>query len=589
MRVRLIVPGLVLLLAALLLAQPTLAAPDSGRRTSGSTKTWIPLVALRPTRPPIRTATPKPTLTPTSTPTRTSTLTPTPTQPPTQTPTQTPTMTPAPTSTQTPTQAPATATPDPAYPHRNITQYDGPQTCVACHATEAEDALHSEHMKWEGKWSQVNTYCTSPEPADYACLSCHASTGKVTNQTVNDVDCLICHSDTYRRSLQPLDIPVTVTDWQGTTKTYMTPRKNAEGNYTMQPRFDLMPPGTTMEQLAQNVHLPTRATCLRCHAGAGGGDGVKRGDISSVTINPPLTSDVHMSPQGANFTCQTCHVTTDHKIAGKGIDLRISEGGAVKACADCHSAKPHGSSDLNKHTDRVACQTCHIPAFARDVATEMSRDWTHPVWNPAACSGQGGWVGEEVKASNVVPQYTFWNGASYVYDLAQSISAQSDGSYAMAAAEGDINGAGSKLYPIKLHQAVQPRHDATGRMVQYDVLWNFMTGKYEEAAARGVAFMGLSGSYSWVHTTAEQLITHGVAPEDDALACAACHNDGPQMDLQALGYTLKGPTSSVCTQCHGPKETKPFYTLHNKHVTDKKYDCVWCHTFSRPERGLKLP
>lgn len=71
-----------------------------------------------------------------------------------------------------------------------------------------------------------------------------------------------------------------------------------------------------------------------------------------------------------------------------------------------------------------------------------------------------------MKASNVIPQYTFWDGTSYVYDLAQSIGPQPDGSYAMAAANGDINGAGSKLYPIKLHQAVQPRHDATGRVVQ---------------------------------------------------------------------------------------------------------------------------
>ncbi len=85
-------------------------------------------------------------------------------------------------------------------------------------------------------------------------------------------------------------------------KTYWTPEKNAEGDYPMQPRFDLMPAGTTMVELAQNVHLPTRATCLRCHADAGGGDGVKRGDISSANINPSLTSDVHMSPQGANLS-----------------------------------------------------------------------------------------------------------------------------------------------------------------------------------------------------------------------------------------------------------------------------------------------
>ncbi len=309
--------------------------------------------------------------------------------------------------------------------------------------------------------------------------------------------------------------------------------------------------------------------------------------MSSVNINPPLTSDVHMSPDGGNFTCQTCHVTEDHKISGKGIDLRISEGPGTKLCADCHSTKPHETSKLDNHTDRVACQACHIPAFARDMPTEMSRDWTHPVFNPASCSGQGGWVGEEVKASNVKPNYTWWNGDSYVYSLADPIQPQPDGSYAMAQALGDIQDA--KLYPIKLHQAVQPRHDASSRMVQYDVLWNFMTGKYEEAAARGVAYMGLGGSYTWVRTTAEQLVTHGVAPKDSALRCENCHEGGDQMDFAALGYGLKGPESAVCTQCHGVKESKPFYDLHNKHVTDKQYDCSTCHTFTRPERGLKMP
>jgi hypothetical protein len=384
-------------------------------------------------------------------------------------------------------------------------------------------------------------------------------------------------------------VPLTVTDWQGNQKTYNTPQENPDGSYTMQPRFDLMPAGTTMAQLAQNVHLPTRATCLRCHAKAGGGDGVKRGDISTANLNPSLTSDVHLSPQGGNFTCQACHVTTNHQIPGKGIDLRVAEGGAVKACADCHAAKPHSNVDLDKHTDRVACQTCHIPKFGKDVATEMSRDWTKPTWNPAGCNGQGAWVGEEVKGSNVTPKYTFWNGTSVVYDLAQPISPDADGTYTMAKANGAIDGAGSKLYPIKVHEAYQPRHDASGRMVQYDVLWNFMTGKYEEAAARGVSFMGLNGGYQWVRTKAEQLITHGVEPKGNALVCATCHESDSQMDLTALGYVLKGDTSTVCSQCHNDRPVKPFYDMHNRHVTSKGYDCSWCHTFSRPERGLKLP
>ena len=182
--------------------------------------------------------------------------------------------------------------------------------------------------------------------------------------TVNDVDCLMCHSDTYQRAVGPLTGSITVTDWQGTTKTVKVPEKNAQGDYTMMPRYDLMPPGTTLEQLAQNVQLPTRATCLKCHAKAGGADGAKRGDISSANANPSLTSDVHMSPQGGDFACQTCHVTQDHKIAGKGIDLRISEG-TVKACADCHSAKPHSDTKLDKHTDHVAARRATSPSTGR--------------------------------------------------------------------------------------------------------------------------------------------------------------------------------------------------------------------------------
>lgn len=41
--------------------------------------------------------------------------------------------------------------------------------------------------------------------------------------------------------------------------------------------------------------------------------------------------------------------------------------------------------------------------------------------------------------------------------------------------------------------------------------------------------------------------------------------------------------------CHGNKGDKSFVPLHDKHVKDKGYDCSWCHDFSRPERGLRMP
>ncbi len=444
--------------------------------------------------------------------------------------------------------------------------------------------LGSTHMQWSGKWKEVNTYCTAPEPADFACRSCHVSTGKVTNLTVNDIDCLICHNDTYKRALGPQTNVVNVTDWTGATKTYNFPVK-VNGDYQFQPRYDLMPPGTTMLSLARSVHLPTKTTCLNCHARAGGGDGVKRGDIYMNLASPALTrvEDVHMSPAGGNLTCQSCHVPQNHLIPGKGIDLRVGEGGTV-TCQQCHSGN-HSTANVNKHTARVACQTCHIPSFGKNTPTEMSRDWTKPHWNPAGCGGQGAWIGEEIKASNVIPTYKFWNGTSDIYNFGETIQGV-NGVFNMAAALGTIQD--GKLYPIKVHTSFQPWHSASQRMVQYDVLWNFMTGKYQEAATRGVTFMGLTGAPTWVNASADQLITHGVEPKANALQCTACHGTTTRMNLKAMGYGLKDTKAVVCSQCHADKKQPAFDRMHNNHVGNRDKDCSYCHTFSRPERGLEL-
>ena len=49
-----------------------------------------------------------------------------------------------------------------------------------------------------------------------------------------------------------------------------------------------------------------------------------------------------------------------------------------------------------------------------------------------------------------------------------------------------------------------------------------------------------------------------------------------------VGYMVAAKTMMALTP-------KPFEELHNKHVKDKGYDCSWCHGFSRPERGLRMP
>ena len=72
--------------------------------------------------------------------------------------------------------------------HNGINTYNGPSTCIACHADAGTEVLNSMHGSWlgatpnvtnitgdSGKWGQTNNYCTDPQLADFACLKCHVS------------------------------------------------------------------------------------------------------------------------------------------------------------------------------------------------------------------------------------------------------------------------------------------------------------------------------------------------------------------------------------------------------------------------------
>ena len=87
-------------------------------------------------------------------------------------------------------------------------------------------------------------------------------------------------------------------------------------------------------------------------------------------------------------------------------------------CQACHGQAPHKKiAKLNDHTDKVACQTCHIPRFARgSVATKMSWDWSTSgkrapdgkplvVKNADSHEIYNGKKGDFVLAENVIPQY----------------------------------------------------------------------------------------------------------------------------------------------------------------------------------------
>lgn len=491
--------------------------------------------------------------------------------------------------------------------HQDITSYDGPSTCVGCHETEAYSMLDSLHMQWSGPTPNltntngeslgkanggINTFCTYAMSSGGACFGCHVrADGNAPHAPdVNDVDCLMCHNDIYKRkTVADPNSAVTIVDYLGQEKTYVFGAQDADGNYLNVPNFDAMPAGTTMVELARGVHMPTRQSCLRCHAKAGGGDWTKRGDMGLSSANPSFAEDVHMSPAGADLSCVACHSTEGgHKVGGRGIDLRQTEA-VAPSCQDCHTNAPHDDAVINRHAQgQVSCQVCHIREFGKGGATEMSRDWLSPHWNPAFCNGQGGYVGHEIKVANVKPEYTWFDGTSYVYNLGETIKPNTDGIYNLAKANGKPFDGKSKIVPIKRHRTNTALHES-GQLVAPKIMNMFMTGEFDQAVQAGMAGQGLTGSYTIVEADAEMLISHGVDPKSNAPSCSECHDgsgktpDGTGMvPFGTLGYQVF-PASEMCSLCHG-SESMNWDDMHAKHVEDKGLDCVSCHT--TPPTGL---
>ncbi len=303
--------------------------------------------------------------------------------------------------------------------HADIASYDGPATCIACHRTQAEAIHASVHYQLSGPTPDVpnipgaagkagsgdlgfNSFCGTPSSSPWtACSGCHIGNGmrpspEAAEEQLANIDCLMCHQDAYRRKPAGPFQDAAAIGQDGKERTIQVPVENEKG-------FQYAPDEGKMEvsilEAARTIHRPGRASCLRCHAYAGGSDGSKRGDLSSASANPPQSADVHMSPAGLNFACQECHRFQSHRVLGRGLDLRPSDRPEKLSCTLCHPQKPHGYTNLNNHTARVACQTCHIPSYARDPGTETGRDWSVPVYSSAVLNGQGGWKPQGLAAA----------------------------------------------------------------------------------------------------------------------------------------------------------------------------------------------
>lgn len=474
-------------------------------------------------------------------------------------------------------------------------RWSGNGTCLPCHGAEAREVHASSHYQWEGlapdsldgpamqgkKRSAVNSYCVNILGNWTGCSNCHVGRGKMptataTSTQLKNIDCLVCHQEAYKR------------------------KRSAKSGLFVP---DTAAMTISMDQAVRTVHRPTRATCLQCHAKGGGGDNYKRGDLAMAQVaTTDRTFDVHMATTGANLRCQDCHAVSAHRIAGRGSDLRQTDHDVAMSCSTsaCHPTKAsggHGSSALNLHVQRVACQTCHVgPLSARNAAdtaateaTEVHRDWSRPHLTPS-----GAWHPLPTMANNIKPVYRFWNSKNDHYNFLEIAGTDPVTShYNTSRPLGSIDDTttASKLYPFKYKTALQPYATTRATLVTLDTSKYFAGLGLTAAVESGLVNMGFTAADPWTMVTSEtyQLLTHEIAPKSASLICASCHGSAPtQMNLPALGYTLKGPRSTVCTQCHGREDDNlNWQQVHDKHVKDKKYDCSFCHAFTRPERGLR--
>ena len=474
-----------------------------------------------------------------------------------------------------------------AGPHDNLSFQDYPTNCLSCHSDEARDVFQSTHYQWLGEAPEmvngvgemqgkltnaVNSYCINILGDWPVCGSCHVGLGKRPDDPMagtENIDCLMCHNAEY-----------------ATQRTRLS-----DGSLGV---------ASPADDMVRNVHRPTRDNCLACHAKAGGGDGVKRGDLSLATAtNTDPYFDVHMNANGQNLNCQACHTFTNHKVIGKGSDLRPTDDltrGSEISCVTCHTGKDspggHSSSKVDDHVARVACQSCHIPEYAK-VATETHRDWlTHHDGTPAdGISGPG--HPHTDKAANLIPAYRFWNRLSDNHLLGDDARNNYDpqtGIYYTSRPVGDVGDAVSKLYPFKYKTASQPMTVADDRLIALDT-FEYLKGSGDVATSieNGLVNMGYSAGepYEWVVTDTYQLLNHGIEPASNALQCTSCHGTTNRLDLQGeLGYQLRSPESQLCGSCHGQKRNQGFEWVHDRHVSREQIDCLNCHTFSRPERAL---
>ncbi len=415
--------------------------------------------------------------------------------------------------------------------------------CLGCHDGEAQEVHATMHWTWRqpgdetgliGKAAHtVNNFCINVNSNWPRCTSCHIGYGwkdaSFDFTSEEAVDCLICHEQTgtYEKFPKGAGYPASEPIMFG-GKLYGPPDWAA---------------------VAQSVAAPSLNNCGVCHFFGGGGDAVKHGDLDSSMLTASRELDVHMSEDGAGLTCQDCHTTVDHQMAGRQYTLPADHKADMfaaagveprMACDSCHGAEPHGKRMLDAHTEKVSCQACHIPVYARGQSTKVWWDWSQagqrdPSGKPIVITGADGKQSYNGKKGafrwerDLTPEFYWYDGTMSYVAIEDEIDPRAE--VWLQKPNGSRDDPGSRLYPFKIHRGKTPYDARYNNMVVPRLLGKAGTGAYwgdfewDAAIRLGMASVEVpySGEYGFVETAYAYPVTHQVAPSETTTDCTVCH------------------------------------------------------------------
>jgi octaheme c-type cytochrome (tetrathionate reductase family) len=397
------------------------------------------------------------------------------------------------------------------------------EACLSCHTERGAEVMASSHWNWTrreyvrgrgirviGKKNILNNFCIGVSSNLEGCDSCHAGYGLVdTSFDFSDpmhIDCLVCHDNS--------------------------------GTYT-KGKGGMPSPNVDLGEVARHVGRPQRSNCGTCHFFGGGGNNVKHGDLEKAQFDPDRNLDVHMASDGPDMSCVDCHQAANHQMLGKSYTLSSMNRNRVQ-CEQCHGASPHEKTVLNEHTLKVACQTCHIPDYARANATKMTWDWSTAgrlkngrPYEEHDASGNLTYAsikGTFTWATNVRPEYIWFDGTASHYLLGDQIEPSKP--VAINALYGSYAERGAKIMPVKVHRAIQI-YDPVTRLLIQPKLYAPAPGEggfwkdfnWQASASEGMKSVGLpySGQYQFTRTEMTLPLNHMVAPKEQSVECSQCH------------------------------------------------------------------